>query len=71
MWAFRCNLVTLSKEGDDFYMEDFSAGHISSEEAKRIVIDLGKELGDEEFNFSPGSATAISWYGATARQVFG
>ena len=52
--AFRCNLVTLSKEGDDFYMEDFSAGHISSEEAKRIVIDLGKELGDEEFNFSPG-----------------
>jgi 2,3-bisphosphoglycerate-independent phosphoglycerate mutase len=52
--AFRCNLVTLLKEDDDTYMEDFSAGHISTEEAGRIVKDLGKELGNEEFNFYPG-----------------
>lgn len=52
--AFRCNLVTLLKEDGDTYMEDFSAGHISTEEAGRIVKDLGKELGNEEFIFYPG-----------------
>jgi 2,3-bisphosphoglycerate-independent phosphoglycerate mutase len=52
--AFRCNLVTLLKEDGDTYMEDFSAGHISTEEAGRIVKDLAKELGNEEFNFYPG-----------------
>jgi len=52
--AFRCNLVTLLKEDGDTYMEDFSAGHISTEEAGRIVKDLGKELGNEEFDFYPG-----------------
>jgi 2,3-bisphosphoglycerate-independent phosphoglycerate mutase len=52
--AFRCNLVTLLGEDGDIYMEDFSAGHISTEEAGRIVRDLGKELGNEEFNFYPG-----------------
>jgi 2,3-bisphosphoglycerate-independent phosphoglycerate mutase len=52
--AFRCNLVTLSCEDGDFYMDDFSAGHISTEEAGRIVRDLGRELGNEEFNFYPG-----------------
>jgi len=62
--AFRCNLVTLSREDGDTYLEDFSAGHISTEEAGRIVTDLGKELGSEEFNFYPGSAIAISWSGA-------
>jgi len=52
--AFRCNLVTLSREGGDTYMDDFSSGHIPTEEAGRIVKDLGKELGSEEFIFYPG-----------------
>ncbi len=52
--AFRCNLVTLAREDDDLYMDDFSAGHIPSDEANRIITDLGKELGNEEFNFFPG-----------------
>ncbi len=52
--AFRCNLVTLLREGGDIYMDDFSAGHISTEEAERVVRDLGKELGNEEFNLYPG-----------------
>ena len=52
--AFRCNLVTLSREDGDLYMEDFSAGHISSEEARGIITDLGKEMGNEEFQFHPG-----------------
>jgi 2,3-bisphosphoglycerate-independent phosphoglycerate mutase len=52
--AFRCNLVTLSREDGDLYLDDFSAGHISTEEAGGIVRDLGQELGTGEFNFYPG-----------------
>ena len=51
--AFRCNLVTLG-DGDDPVMEDFTAGHISSAEAKRIINDLGTEIGSETFSFYPG-----------------
>jgi 2,3-bisphosphoglycerate-independent phosphoglycerate mutase len=52
--AFRCNLVTLAPDGGHVKMEDFSAGHISTEEARRIVLDLGKALNSVEFNFYPG-----------------
>jgi 2,3-bisphosphoglycerate-independent phosphoglycerate mutase len=51
--AFRCNLVTLG-EGEDPIMADFTAGHISSMEAKRIIDDLGKGIGSEMFIFYPG-----------------
>ena len=51
--AFRCNLVTI-KDGKDAIMEDFTAGHISSEEAKEIIADLDRELGTDEFQFYPG-----------------
>jgi 2,3-bisphosphoglycerate-independent phosphoglycerate mutase len=51
--AFRCNLVTLS-DGADLVMEDFTAGHISSAEAKQVIVDLGKRIGSETFLFSPG-----------------
>ncbi len=51
--AFRCNLITLG--GDDHsIMEDFTAGHISSEEAGRIIADIEMHLGSEEFQFYPG-----------------
>lgn len=52
--AFRLNLVTLSRKGGRRYMEDFSAGHISTDEANKIITDLGKVLGNDEFNFYPG-----------------
>jgi 2,3-bisphosphoglycerate-independent phosphoglycerate mutase len=52
--AFRCNLVTLHFEGSKILMEDFSAGHISDEEAKRIIIDLDREMGTKEVHFYPG-----------------
>ena len=52
--AFRCNLVTLQFKGSKTLMEDFSAGHISDEEARRIVIDLDKEMGTKEIRFYPG-----------------
>lgn len=49
--VYRCNLVTIS---DDFTMEDFTAGHISSEEAKEIIRDLNKALGSGQYEFFPG-----------------
>jgi 2,3-bisphosphoglycerate-independent phosphoglycerate mutase len=51
--AFRCNLVTLG-DGKDPVMEDFTAGHISSEEARQFIDDLGKGIGSGTFLFYPG-----------------
>jgi len=51
--AFRCNLVTL-RDGADPVMEDFTAGHISSAEAKRIIADLEIAIGSETICFHPG-----------------
>lgn len=52
--AFRLNLVTLSPQDGKAVMDDYSAGHITTEEAEEIIRDLGKRLGDKEFNFFPG-----------------
>ncbi len=52
--AFRCNLITLGSRNGREYMEDFSAGHISTEEAREIVVQIGHTLGNEEFSFYPG-----------------
>ncbi|MBI2435215.1 MAG: cofactor-independent phosphoglycerate mutase [Candidatus Hydrogenedentes bacterium] len=41
--AFRCNLVTL----EDGRMRDFTADHISSEEAAELVVQLNAHLGGE------------------------
>jgi 2,3-bisphosphoglycerate-independent phosphoglycerate mutase len=51
--AFRCNLVTLGS-GEEPVMEDFTAGHITSEEAEKIIYDLNSELGSDIFRFYPG-----------------
>src|SRR5678815_1905366 len=45
--AFRCNLVTLGGGGSDIVMEDFTAGHITTEEARRIIADLAGALGGD------------------------
>jgi 2,3-bisphosphoglycerate-independent phosphoglycerate mutase len=52
--AFRCNLVTLRHENDGLFMEDYSAGHISSEEAKELIAALEAALGREGRRFYPG-----------------
>jgi 2,3-bisphosphoglycerate-independent phosphoglycerate mutase len=52
--AFRCNLVTLSGREHDVCMEDFTAGHISTEEAKSIITDMGRTLGGDGIEFFPG-----------------
>ncbi|CAD7777558.1 MAG: 2,3-bisphosphoglycerate-independent phosphoglycerate mutase [Candidatus Methanoperedenaceae archaeon GB37] len=51
---FRCNLVSLGKKEGAIFMEDYSAGHISSEEAKELILTLNKYLGSERFHFYPG-----------------
>ncbi|MGH7771925.1 MAG: cofactor-independent phosphoglycerate mutase [Candidatus Binatia bacterium] len=52
--AFRCNLVTLRREGTHSVMEDFTAGHISSQEAAEIIADLNRHLGGDGVEFYPG-----------------
>jgi 2,3-bisphosphoglycerate-independent phosphoglycerate mutase len=52
--SFRLNLVTLGQNDGHEIMEDFSAGHISTEEARAIVLSLQDELGTEQFQFYPG-----------------
>ncbi|MBU0630398.1 MAG: cofactor-independent phosphoglycerate mutase [Candidatus Margulisbacteria bacterium] len=48
--AFRCNLVTV-KNGT---MADFTAGHISTEDAKRVFRELNKKIGSKNIEFIPG-----------------
>jgi 2,3-bisphosphoglycerate-independent phosphoglycerate mutase len=52
--AFRCNLVTLMQEGSAVKMHDYSAGHISTEEARHIIQVLQAELGSSVITFYPG-----------------
>lgn len=52
--AFRMNLVTLRPYGGRVYMEDFSAGHIASEESHQLIATLQAELGDHRFEFHAG-----------------
>lgn len=54
--AIRCNLVTLSDEEkyEDKMMLDYSAGEISSEEAKILIEEIDKKLGSRIFKFFSG-----------------
>ena len=54
--AFRCNLVTLSK--DEPYLEktilDHSSGDITSEEAAELIKAVQEQLGTDRISFYPG-----------------
>lgn len=52
--AFRLNLVNLVAHFGKLYMGDFSAGHIGTEQAGRLIATLQVELGDEQFEFHAG-----------------
>ncbi len=52
--AFRMNLVTLKPHGSSIYMQDFSAGHITSSEGGELVEALQQNLGSAEIEFHPG-----------------
>lgn len=49
-WVFRCNLVTIA----DGKMVDHSAGHISTEEAGKLVKELQQQFGSEQVRFYAG-----------------
>jgi 2,3-bisphosphoglycerate-independent phosphoglycerate mutase len=53
--AFRCNFVTLRHEtSGDIYMEDYSAGHISSNEARELIVSINQTMGNGSRRFYPG-----------------
>lgn len=48
--VFRCNLVTVQ----DGKMQDYSAGHISTGEARQLIETLDEKLGSDRISFYPG-----------------
>ncbi|HTP06169.1 MAG TPA: cofactor-independent phosphoglycerate mutase [Nitrospirota bacterium] len=61
--AFRCNLVTLRIIGGKSsasgavrraIMEDFSAGHIPTQEARLLIEEINSKLGSDRIRFYPG-----------------
>ncbi len=53
--AFRCNLVSLKfLDKKRIFMDDYSAGHITTEEAKILIEEIDKKLGSDSLKFYPG-----------------
>ena len=68
--AFRCNLVTLkyNRQRTNALMEDYSSGHITTEEARELIRDVDKALGSEKIRFYPGISYRhlMVWSGGSA-----
>ena len=61
-WCVRCNLVTVK----DQTMNSFTAGHISSEEAKQLLTTAQNNVEDSRLEFIPGvSYRNLMMYRAT------
>lgn len=54
--AYRCNLVTLDIKEDSSktVMDDYSSGHITTEEANFLIKAVQAEIGSEDVTFYPG-----------------
>jgi len=52
--AVRCNVVSLKNHGARSEMEDYSAGHISTEEAAELLRALQAKVADKNVHFHPG-----------------
>ncbi len=52
--AFRCNLVTLEPSDADVIMIDYSAGHVTTDEAAQLIAVLDERLGQDGRSFKPG-----------------
>lgn len=48
--AFRCNLITIKQD----ILQDYSAGHISTQEAKELIDFLDKHFRSAQVKFYPG-----------------
>lgn len=54
--AYRCNLVSLkfNKNRMSAVMEDYSSGHITTGEARELILEMNKAVGTEKIRFYPG-----------------
>lgn len=50
-WAVRCNLVTIDSNQ---VMQEFTAGHIASDDAAALLQSLQEEIDDPQLEFVPG-----------------
>jgi 2,3-bisphosphoglycerate-independent phosphoglycerate mutase len=67
--VFRMNLVSLNPGADGaLVMDDFTAGHITTEEAAAIVADLSAQLSDDGIEFHNGVSYRhlMVWHGGPA-----
>ncbi len=71
--AFRCNLVTLTDAQPyaEREMADYSAGGISTAEARELIVFLDKKLGSATLRFHPGISYRhlLVWRGGPADTV--
>jgi 2,3-bisphosphoglycerate-independent phosphoglycerate mutase len=72
-WAIRCNLVYVP----DGHMRDFTAGHITSEDGRELILALKKQLDGKEVSggvleFHPGVSyrNILVWRGGNSDSPF-
>lgn len=63
--AFRCNLVTLVFKNGHIFMKDYSAGHISTEEAGILIQELSQVINNRSFALHAGISYRhlLIWHG--------
>lgn len=63
--AFRCNLVTLVFKNGHIFMKDYSAGHISTEEAGILIRELSQVINNRSFALYSGISYRhlLIWHG--------
>lgn len=68
--AFRLNLVHLVPHYAHLYMGDFSAGHIPTDQAHKLIAELREYLEDDQFKFYPGISYRhlMVWKGGKDKQ---
>jgi len=68
--ALRCNLVTIEADADQVpRMADYSAGHITTEEAHRLIASLQEAVRDLPLSLYPGVSYRhlLVWHGGRDR----
>ncbi|MBI5741478.1 MAG: cofactor-independent phosphoglycerate mutase [Nitrospirae bacterium] len=52
--AYRCNLVTIGPGENGAVMDDYSSGHITTDEARELIKSVSDKLGSSQIIFYPG-----------------
>ena len=61
-WAFRCNLVCV----EDGVMRDFSAGHISTEEATAVLAEINADVAPRWAEIAPEIGGSVEFFPGVA-----